>query len=416
MHTDLTMTSALSDYLIESQTSRLQNDFRNFGQMPTNGTLSRLFDLSRLSALRHIEIAFLSADGELLDANYPDETVSDKLMPEWFYRLLSGYLHEDTIYKPVFLGGQLIGQVRIKPNLSSEVTEIWQTSTRMILPLMLIYALVSFLIAMVASLILKPTENLLRVYRQLSDSGKKSKRKEQPYSLFGLRDQIGDIGRRLQNYNQELRQLNDKLLSLHEDERKRLAAELHDEIGQHLTAIRFDTAAIRGASDLKEAKQAAQSIETINRELTDIVRSMLQRLRPPSLDSVGLTASLKELTTDWQQRHTHHQLILLAEEELNHLDDTIKLTAYRVVQECLTNISRHAGPAVLVWITLSLQGETLSIEISDNGKGCDLDAITPGIGLLAMRERVETLKGEFSVSAAYEEGMHVSLRIPNALG
>ena len=199
---------------------------------------------------------------------------------------------------------------------------------------------------------------------------------------------------------------------MHESERKRLSAELHDEIGQHLTAIRFDTATIASAVDLAEAKQAGQSIDKINRQLTDIIRSMLQRLRPPSLDIAGLEVSLTELTEEWQLRHPQHDLLLQIDGELTGLKDTVKLTLYRAVQEALTNIIRHAGNMVSVNIHLKATANKLFLTISDNGKGCDLQHANSGFGLLAMRERVEALAGEFTVSSAPGAGLTVTLSIP----
>ncbi|HET8807216.1 MAG TPA: sensor histidine kinase, partial [Methylophaga sp.] len=230
--------------------------------------------------------------------------------------------------------------------------------------------------------------------------------------LLDARHQLKGIGRQLQNYNRQLRDLNDKMLTMHENERKRLSAELHDEIGQHLTAIRFDTATIASAVDLAEAKQAGQSIDKINQKLTDIIRSILQRLRPPLLDIAGLEASLRELVDNWQQRHPQYFLNLQIDDELTDLEDATMLTIYRAVQEALTNIIRHAGDVANVNIHLQKKSQHLLLTISDNGRGCDLQQIQPGFGLLAMRERVEALSGEFTVSSSPGAGLTVILSIP----
>lgn len=413
VHSDLVMTSALADYLIESQTLRLQFDFKSYGLMPTEKAVNRLFHLERLQYLKHLDIRFISRSGELLDSNNNGNAALPQTMPAWLLNFLTDYLYEPPVIKPVTLAGQQLGEIHISHNLNSEINEIWQTSKDMILPLLLVFLAGSVLIALLASLIVRPAEKLLHVSRELTGQPPAQRRGFAGMTgLLSAGDQLDGIGRQLQTYNRQLRELNDQIQTLHESERKRLSAELHDEIGQHLTAIRFDTATIASAVDLAEAKQAAQSIDKINRQLTDIIRSILKRLRPPSLDIAGLEASLTELTDEWQQRHPQHDLHLQIDGDLSELKDTVKLTLYRAVQEALTNIVRHAGSAVSVNIHLQVLPHQLFLTISDNGRGCNLQQATSGFGLLAMRERVEALAGEFTVSSAPDAGLTVTLSIP----
>ncbi|MDX1573994.1 MAG: sensor histidine kinase [Methylophaga sp.] len=413
VHADREMTSALADYLIESQTSHLQFDFKNYGIIPTEKAVNRLFDLERLHYLKHLNIQFISPSGQLVDSNKTDESSLPKAMPDWIMRFLTDYLYEKPVIKPVLLAGQTLGAIHISHDVNSEINEIWVTSKEMILPLLLVFLAGSLLIALLASLIVKPAEKLLQVSRQLSGTIPVQRRFFGGMSdLLDARHQLKGIGRQLQDYNRQLRDLNDKMLTMHENERKRLSAELHDEIGQHLTAIRFDTATIDSAIDLAEAKQAGQSINKINQKLTDIIRSILHRLRPALLDIAGLEASLRELVDEWQQRHPQHFLKLQIEGDLLTLEDTTKLTIYRAVQEALTNIARHAGDVVNVVIHLQEKPQQLLLTISDDGRGCDLQKTTPGFGLLAMRERVEALSGEFTVSSSPGDGLTVVLSIP----
>ncbi len=409
---DMAMTTALADYLIESQTMRLWVDFQYYGLIPTEKALNRLFQLERLQYLKYLDIQFISPSGQILDSNKATNAEAPVTMPNWLFDFLSDFLQQQTVIKPVNIAGQNIGEIKITNNINNEIYEIWHTSQEMILPLLLVFLAGSILIAFLASLIVNPAEKLLLINRKLA---KTSPTKRRPFlgvsSLFSAGHQLDGIGRQLQNHNQQLRELNDQLLNMHESERKRLSAELHDEIGQHLTAIRFDTATIGSAVDLAEAKQAGKSIDNINRQLTDIIRSMLQRLRPPSLDSVGLAASLRELIYDWQQRHPEHHLNLQIDGDLDLLQDPLKLTVYRIVQEALTNIVRHAGDAVVVDIPMQHNSQLLLFSIKDNGC-CDLQKTTAGFGLLAMRERIEALAGEFTVLSSPGAGLTVTVRIP----
>lgn len=413
VHNDLVMTSALADYLIESQTMRLQADYQNYGLLPTEPILSRIFHLERLKHLRNLDIQFINYNGEILDTNKPINSSLPSAMPDWLVNLLADYLSEPKIIKTVSLAGRQLGEIHISHDLNSEITEIWETSKDMILPLLLVFLAGSLLIAMLASLIVKPAEKLLRVSQELAGNTPQSRSSFVGMSgLLNAGHRLGDIGRQLKQHNRQLKELNARMLTMHEDERKRLSAELHDEIGQHLTAIRFDTVTIASARDLDEAKQAGESIDKINRQLTDIIRSMLQRLRPPALDSAGLAASITELVSEWQQRNPQHQVELQIDGALSGIKDTINLAIYRAVQEALTNIGRHAGDEVSVQINLQRQAADLALNIRDNGRGCNLDDVGVGFGLLAMRERVEALAGEFTVLSSPGAGMTVTLRIP----
>ena len=407
------MTSSLVDYMIELQTVALQLDFKNYGLMPANNVLKRIFDLQRMQNIKHLDIHFIGPSGQLLDTNKPLIKEQPLAMPDWFFKLLSDYLYEEPVVKTVTVAGQQLGEIHISHNLNSEINEIWETSKDMIFPLLLVFLTGCLLIAVMASLIVKPVEKLLHLSGQMS--GQAVKRRSAFAGMSGIRkagSQLDDIGRQLQNYNRQLRELNEQMLTLHEDEQKRLSAELHDEIGQHLTAIRFDTATIATAVDLAEARQAGASIDNINRQLSDIIRSMLQRLRPPSLDTAGLAASLIELAGEWRQRHSQHDLQLTIDGDLAELPDTINLTVYRAVQEALTNIVRHAGDEVRVNVDVLQTHEKIQLTVSDNGRGCDLSSASSGYGLLAMRERVESLAGKFTVSSAPGAGLTVTLSMP----
>ncbi len=410
---DMAMATALADYLIESQTMRLWVDFQYYGLMPTEKALNRLFQLERLKYLKYLNIQFISPTGQILDTNKATNAEAPVTMPNWLFDFLSNFFQQQTVIKPVNMAGQNIGDINITNNITNEINEIWRTSQEMILPLLLVFLAGTILITLLVSLIVNPAEKLLLINRKLAETSPTKRRTFLGFSgLFKAGHQLDDIGRQLQYYNQQLRDLNDQMLNMHESERKRLSAELHDEIGQHLTAIRFDTATIASTVDLAEAKQAGKSIENINRQLTDIIRSMLHRLRPPSLDSVGLAASLRELIDDWQQRHPEHHLNLQIDGDLDLLQDQLKLTVYRVIQEALTNIVRHAGDAVFVDIHIQLKSQLLLFSIKDNGRGCDFQKTTSGFGLLAMRERIEALAGEFNVLSSLGTGLTVTVRIP----
>lgn len=124
--------------------------------------------------------------------------------------------------------------------------------------------------------------------------------------LLAVNRQLKLLKQRYLDTDQKIDVLNQQLITIQEAERKRLSAELHDEIGQHLTAIQFDINTIKHSASLDEAKISAAAIDSVHRRMTVIVRSMLQRLRPPELTALGVHGAISELFNDWVLRHPQH--------------------------------------------------------------------------------------------------------------
>ena len=138
---------------------------------------------------------------------------------------------------------------------------------------------------------------------------------------------------------------------------------------------------------------------------------MILRLRPSVLDDLGLVEALKEELSAWQGRNPDIQMHFDVTGNLDDLGDRINITLYRIVQECLTNITRHAGASR---VSISLSGETDSLELSVNDKGQGLKQSVPGggLGLIGMRERAEGLAGEFTLESEEGAGVIIRVRIP----
>ena len=210
------------------------------------------------------------------------------------------------------------------------------------------------------------------------------------------------------------RQLTQRLMSAQEDERRVLAQELHDEVGQTCTALRIEAAYIAKAmhSNPAAALQAAQRIDQSSLRMHSLARDMLKRLRPPNLDSMGFEESLKELCRSWEQ-HCHTQCHTLIETLPLDLPDPLCTSLYRVTQEALTNIAKHAH-ATQVWVSLSHQQEVLTLSITDNGQGLQQTHDgTQGLGLTGMRERIASLQGHIHFEDA-QPGLRIHVQVPLA--
>jgi len=202
-------------------------------------------------------------------------------------------------------------------------------------------------------------------------------------------------------------------LHVQEEERKHLARELHDELGQCITAIQADAESIRDLSGNgdRRIETSASAILDVSSRIYEVVHAMMQRLRPGVLDDLGLVEALKEELSTWQDRHPEIETNLDATGNLDSLDERINITIYRIVQECLTNIARHAG-ATRVSISLSGNIDSLVLSVSDNGRGLDQSTPSDGLGLVGMRERAEGLGGEFMLTSEQGAGVTIRIRIP----
>ena len=210
------------------------------------------------------------------------------------------------------------------------------------------------------------------------------------------------------------RALTQRLMRAQEDERCALARELHDEVGQNCTAIRAAASYILRAreGDQANVQACARSIATSSEALHAMVRTMLRRLRPPVLDSLGLAPALQALCDSWAQQHgiaCHFSAQALPPD----LDDSTAIALYRLVQEGLTNVARHAdADAATVELRADAHG-TLHLAIEDNGQGLRQGAAQHGgFGMLGMRERVAGLRGRIHWGSALGRGLRIEVAMP----
>lgn len=196
----------------------------------------------------------------------------------------------------------------------------------------------------------------------------------------------------------QLRQLSAALQTIREHERTHIARELHDDTAQLLTLLRMDLALLMQNKSM--APDAMHLMEDMDRNLVGAitsVRRIARNLRPRALDEGGLYYAVYALTREFEERHVIRCRLLADEEDL-HLDDAVSTTAYRIVQEGLTNVARHAH-ASEVAVSIGRIGNQLHMTIRDNGRGIDPhDLEKPeSLGLVGMRERVWSMKGEISI-------------------
>jgi two-component system nitrate/nitrite sensor histidine kinase NarX/two-component system sensor histidine kinase UhpB len=232
--------------------------------------------------------------------------------------------------------------------------------------------------------------------------------------------------RRADELLRQNRALAQRMFDALESERRELARELHDEIGQWLTAIQAQAEALRSSEPLRREPRllaSAVAIRDSAGQVHKVIRQMLQRLRPSLLDTLGLAESLRDLTDRWREHHPQIHCSLELSGVIDRVPDSLGITAYRIVQEALTNVAKHSGARhVAVRARCELEGEGegegsgpqgwLDLHVDDDGRGLDPEHLPSGLGLLGMRERVIAAAGEFSLRGEPGGGVQILARLP----
>jgi signal transduction histidine kinase len=212
---------------------------------------------------------------------------------------------------------------------------------------------------------------------------------------------------------EKLKSLSHQLVSAQEAERKALSRELHDEIGQSLTALKLELANTEklARSEGSGVTEHLQAIREIADQTLRATKNISLGLRPSMLDDLGLLAALNWFTAEFSRR-TGVTVELKADGAISHLGDVHRTCVFRVVQEALTNCARHSK-AARVTISLDAGEETLKLIVADDGVGFVAGKrLGAGLGLLSMQERAAELGGEFEITSRPGEGTSIQIAIP----
>ncbi len=209
------------------------------------------------------------------------------------------------------------------------------------------------------------------------------------------------------------RDLAQQLLGVQESERRALARELHDELGNLCHAIRIEAAFLQHCQDAGEAHAAVQRVAGNAQSLVTRVRGLLVRLRPAELDALGLVAALQALCEKWEEQ-CGVPCILRHAGPLEGLGENVDTTLYRVAQEALTNVLRHAQAGQVCIDLRHVESARVELLVRDDGRGFDASLDTPGLGLLGATERAAALGGTLRVDSAPGRGTTLHLSVPCA--
>jgi two-component system sensor histidine kinase UhpB len=380
-----------------------------------------VFFLQRVGRVRGNEIRLLDAEGTLLYESPPSPYKQGREAPGWFVRLIA----PTTEVKQMHVGQ---GTLLVEPNFSRSVLDSWDDLRLIIGAGAAIFVLANVAVFWIAGRALKPLGQVVEGLKRLGEGAYATRLPPLPgrevqliSATFNRMAQAVEesitVKREAQQTAHNLarsRELTQLIQAQVEEERRFIARELHDEIGQSVTAIKSMALSIAQRSEGGDPKTegAARLIAETAGRIYDVMHQMIPRLRPLALDNLGLAEALGDLMNELRLQHPETGFTLEVGELPADLGDTVRISAYRIVQESLTNAIRHAG-GKHVAVELQREASSLCIRIDDDGRGLGPDWDRPGhYGVRGMRERAESLGGELRLERSPSGGVRVSVRLP----
>ena len=315
-------------------------------------------------------------------------------VPNWFVDLMG--LPEIGASFPVTLNGEQVGDIVFSPDMSAEIYEKWVGFLALVsagMVLMLLTATIAyFTTGTVIEALRNLSEGLTRMRmgdygRLIAGSG--------PPEIRTSSEEANELARTLSRLSHDNRNLLRKIVSLQDDERRDMARELHDELGPLLFGIRANAVGLLdGAPQHKEKFEASvQALLESVEALQQANRRILDRLRPLYIQELGLENSIQTLLQNARSRAPNLELTSRIDPRLNDVEGLLSQTVFRVIQEGVTNVLRHAKASAMR-VEAAIEGPQVAVEISDDGIGFPADRPF-GRGLTGMLERVRALGGTF---------------------
>ncbi|MEQ1598092.1 MAG: ATP-binding protein [Methylotenera sp.] len=376
--------------------------------------------LEQLGHVRGTEINLYNLNGGLIYQSPPSKYRANENPPQWFSKMLDP--HEKPITRFIHYG-----KLVIEPNPAGGIREAWSKMQTLLWIGLAFFILLNVVVYWMLGHWLQPLRPMLKAINMMEQGDLSTRLPSFELPEF---DRIGHSLNRMaeslaaERQLDENRQLTALIQSHIEDERRSLARELHDELGQYVTAIKTFAVAIANKTQKKSPDIAsnAQTIVAAANHIYDGMHNIIRQLRPGSLDNLGLAETLKDAVHHVQNQHPNLHIRLNLSGNLAGLGESLNINIYRMVQEAINNAVKHAE-AKNIEINLSAtKTGALQLTIKDDGKGMDIHDVDQSnhFGLLGMRERVQGFKGSFNVDSepnakAGNKGTTIYINIPQAV-
>jgi two-component system, NarL family, sensor histidine kinase UhpB len=339
-----------------------------------------------------------------------------KPSPAWFSFVVRHTLKFDaSSAQPVGYFEFAQGQVVVAPEPDAAIAQLWRQSRPMLQLLAAELLAVTVLAWFAVAGALRPTSEMLARLARMAD-GDLSIRlpRSRITELNSIVSAVNRLSSRLQSTLAERADLAHRLVDAHEGERRNLARELHDELAQCLSAINAKATliALKARQLCPALVGEAQAIGSVTSSTLAQLRDTLVRLRPPEIDELGLLKSLRRMVLAWERDHAAIGCRFEANGSFADLPMPVSVSLYRIAQECLTNVARHAG-ASHVAVSLARPGpDRIELRVVDDGRGVCLGEESAGLGMVGMRERVAALQGQIHLEVGVPHGLSVAVFLP----
>lgn len=381
--------------------------------------------ISRLEDTRHLHIELYRYNNPYRESRQSigsaESLSAQTIAPAWYARLVEPPAMEfhHSIQEPGLPETEII----IRANPSDEITESWTETRDVLILLVLFVVLANLLVYITLGRGFRPIDSILQGLEGIEQGNYRLRLPEFKLpELSRISSKFNLMAEVLQNSQEENRYLTQRSLAIQEDERRKLAYELHDELGQSITAIKAVATSIEQQSSRGDelTREGAETIINLSSRMYDVAKNMMQQLRPPALDELGLRTALQDMIDDWNARHQDIFCYFSFSGNVDGLGEQVDINIYRIVQESLTNIIKHAGATT---VKINLQEITdggqidndsklVELDIEDNGMGFKASDVQKGLGLMGMRERAQALNGSFNIETEPGKGTRIRVTIP----
>lgn len=400
---------------------------RSEGRQPE--LMAWLAKLAQMEKIRHLRIHIRKSPQSTIDLSQgaPGQALS---VPVWFAWAVTP---ASTVGEKLVPGDGEPVRIFIEANPADEISEAWTEARSFLIFMVALAAAVSALVHITLGRAFKSVSHILRGMEDIEqgDYGKRLPHFE-PLEFDRISAAFNRMASKLEKSRDDNQALTRHSLQLQEEERRYLAQELHDEFGQSLSAIKAMAASLRNASDegaksntlnaiagemrvgnnLKADAEPAQIIMDQCDRLFGVVRGMMRSLHPLMLEELGLIPSLQDMLENWRARHPEIDLRFILDNDVEEFVGSAKIHLFRIVQEGLTNISKHAEARnVRVGVILT-EDDCIDMEVSDDGKGFDPTSPRTGFGLHGIHERLASIDGVLTVQTAPGQGVSLKIKIP----
>jgi two-component system sensor histidine kinase UhpB len=387
---------------------------------PTHVVLQRF--LGSLGYVRSSHIILYDYEGRVLYSSPESTFKSDVEPPEWFIELVQPKV--EKIERKIRYGTLVVSS-----SAAGSIREAWSGFNQLMWVGMLFFVLLNAMVYLLLSHSLRPINRILSAINRIEQGDLTTRLPSLALPEF---DRIGHSLNRMaesltaERQLEENRQLTHLIQKHIEDERRSLARELHDELGQYVTAVKTfavgiaNRAKVNGSlAGMAEIGSSAQVIVSAANQIYDGMHNIVRQLRPGALDNLGLAETLRDLVSSHQVQHPEMQIRFhlsdnLKSVHLQEMSETISINLYRIVQESLNNALKYAKATTIDISLIKMAEGELQLRVKDNGVGMDIEAVDQSrhFGLLGMRERVQALQGSFNMQSAPNQGTVITIDIP----